>query len=288
MILVVGATGSLGGRIARGVLELGRPLQILVRPGSSHGPLVDAGAAPIFGDLKNRESLDLACRGVDTVITTAISLGRGIDDTIESVDLAGNRDLVLAATQAGVRHFIFMSALGASPDSLNPFMAAKAATEGALGRSGMTWTILAPNAFMDVWLAAVVAAPAVAGREVVYVGSGARRHSFVHSNDVVAFALAAIDHPAAANRYLPIGGPEAISIRDAVRTFERVLGRPVPQRGVVPGAEVPGLPPYMAEMLAMQDAFDSPMEMASTAQEFGIRLTSVGDWAAGLVPVAVG
>ena len=43
----------------------------------------------------------------------------------------------------------------------------------------------------------------------------------------------------------------------------------------------------MGEMLAGQDSFDSPMEMADTAAEFGVRLTSVEEWAAGLVPVGV-
>ena len=288
MILVVGSTGSLGGQITRGLLAQGRAVRILVRPGSDFRPLVEADAIPVFGDLKERASLDVACRGIDTVITTAISLGRGAGDTIESVDRDGNRNLVLAAAEAGVRRFIFTSALGASPDSPNPFMAAKAATEAALGMSGLTWTILAPNAFMDVWLAAVVAGPVLAGREVVYVGSGARRHSFVHSRDVAAFALAALDNPAAANRYLPIGGPAPISIRDAIGIFERVTGRSIPHRGVNPGDEVPGLPAFMAEMLAGQDSFDSPMEMADTAAEFGVRLTSVEEWAAGLVPVGVG
>ncbi len=288
MILVVGSTGSLGGQITRGLLGQHRPVRILVRQGSGYQPLVDAGAAPVLGDLKDRRSLDLACRGIDTLMTTAISIGRGGADTIETVDLAGNRSLVAAAAEAGVRHFIFTSMLGVAPDSPNPFVAAKAATEAALRSAGMAWTILAPNAFMDIWLAAVVAGPALAGREVVYVGSGARRHSFVHSRDVAAFALAAVDHPAAANRYLPIGGPEALSIRDAVATFERVLGQSIPQRGVAPGAVVPGLPPFMAEMLATQDTFDSPMEMAATAQEFGVRLTSVEEWAPRMMPVAVG
>jgi hypothetical protein len=44
----------------------------------------------------------------------------------------------------------------------------------------------------------------------------------------------------------------------------------------------------MAQLLAGLDAFESPMEMDSTAQEFGVRLTSVADWAADLIPVAVG
>ena len=289
MILVVGATGSLGGQITRGLLGRDRSIRILVRPGSGYQPLVDAGAVPVIGDLKDRRSLDLACRGIDTVVTTAISLGRGVGDTIETVDLAGNRNLVAAAAEAGVRHFIFTSALGAAPDSPNPFMAAKAATEATLLSAGMTWTILAPNAFMDVWLAAVVAGPALAGGEVVYVGSGARRHSFVHSRDVAAFALAAIDNPAAVNRYLPIGGPEPLSIRDAVDVFERVLGRRDSTADRRPGSErarpaaAHGGDAGDAGHLRLADGDGSRI-----AAEFGVHLTSVEEWASQMVPVAVG
>jgi uncharacterized protein YbjT (DUF2867 family) len=284
MILVVGATGSLGGRTARGLLERGHPVRALVRSSAAHTALAAMGAEPVMGDLTDRPSLDRACEGVDTVLTTAISLGRGPDDTVEAVDLAGNRSLVDAAAAAGVRHFVFVSALGASTNSPDAFMRAKAATEATLRSSGMAWTILAPNAFMDVWLSAVVAGPALAGREVVYVGSGSRRHAFVHSADVVAFALAAVEAPAARNRYLPIGGPAAFSIVDAVGVFERVLGRQVPHRGVAPGTPILDLPAVMSDMLALQDAFDSPVDMGPLAAEFGIHQTSVEAWAEGLVP----
>ncbi len=287
MILVAGSTGMLGGQITRGLIDKGRRVRILVRPNSDHRSLVVSGALPVVGDLKDRLSLDIACRDVDTVITTAISIGRGPDDTIESVDLAGNRNLIEAAVAAGVRQFVFTSALGAAPDNPNPFMAAKGATEALLQSTSMPWTILAPNAFMDVWLAAVVAAPILAERDVVYVGSGARHHSFVHSRDVAAFALAALDHPKAMNRYLPIGGPEPMSILETIATFERLLGREVPHRGVIPGEPVPGLPPYMWELLAGLDAFELAMEMGGIAAEFGVRLTSLESWVEELVPVAI-
>ena len=73
MILVVGATGYLGGMITRRLLAQGREVRVLVRPGSDYRPLVEAGVAPALGDLRQRDTLDVACRGVDTVITTAIA-----------------------------------------------------------------------------------------------------------------------------------------------------------------------------------------------------------------------
>ena len=64
MILILGSTGTLGGIITRRLLAEGKPVRILVRPGSNYQPLVDLGAQPVIGDLKDRASLDAACQGV--------------------------------------------------------------------------------------------------------------------------------------------------------------------------------------------------------------------------------
>src|SRR3954454_15187016 len=120
MILVVGATGMLGGMITRQLLAQGQPVRILVRSRSDYQPLVDAGATPVLGDLKDPASLARACSGVDTIITTANSGFRGGEDTVETVDLQGNRNLIDAARAAGVRQFIFVSTLLADPNSQVP------------------------------------------------------------------------------------------------------------------------------------------------------------------------
>src|SRR4051812_1503145 len=100
MILVVGSTGMLGGRIARRLLEQGRDVRILVRPTSDHARLVAAGAKPVIGDLKDPASVRRAVDGVDTVITTANSAQRGGEDNVENVDLHGNAALIDAAGDA--------------------------------------------------------------------------------------------------------------------------------------------------------------------------------------------
>src|SRR5690606_259457 len=85
MILVVGATGALGGMIARDLLVRGEAVRVLVRPGSEYGPLLELGAQPVMGDLKDPASLARACAGVGTVISTANSAGRGGADTPDTV-----------------------------------------------------------------------------------------------------------------------------------------------------------------------------------------------------------
>lgn len=273
MQLVVGATGRLGGRIAADLLGRGASVRALVRQPSQGEALRAAGAEIVVGDLRDPASLAAACRGVETVITTANSARRGGGDNVETVDLHGTRSLIDAAKAAGVRHFIYTSVLGADPNHPAPFMAAKGTNNAYLQASGIRWTILAPNAFFESWPHVVVGAPALAGEPIVIVGEGRRRHTFVAEGDVAAFALAAVDRSAAFNRVIPIGGPDALSWRDVVAIYERVLGRPLEVRSVGPGEAVPALPPAVVPLLAGMDTFESVFDTQAVAREFGVTLT---------------
>jgi uncharacterized protein YbjT (DUF2867 family) len=265
-------------------LEQGKDVRILVRHNSpseqlakegratSTEDLVEAGAEPVYGDLRDRASLDAALEGIETVITTANSVGRGGEDNPQSVDLEGNRSLIEAAREAGVEHFVFVSSLGADPDHPVPFMRGKGQSEASLRESGMDYTILAPTPYMEVWVAAVVGMPVSQGRPVTLVGEGRRRHSFVSDRDVAAFAVAAVENPAARNAYLAIGGPEALSWRDVVETYERVLERSIPVEFVKMGEPMP-LPEPMPSILAGMETYDSSIEMEEIASTFDVTLT---------------
>jgi uncharacterized protein YbjT (DUF2867 family) len=287
MILVVGATGVVGGMITRRLLDEDKEVRILVRRDSpssqlvqqglatSAEALIESGAHPVHGDLRDRASLDAALEGVDTVISTANSAGRGGADNPQSVDLEGNRNLIEAAREAGVGRFVFVSLIGADPDHPSPFVRAKAQSEAALRESGLEYTIIAPTAYMEFWVAMVVGMPALQGQPVTLVGEGRRRHSFVSNRDAAAFAVAALDHQAARNEYLAIGGPQPLSWLDVVATYERVLGRSIPVEFVAMGEPVPGLPDPMPEMMAGMETYDTAIEMEETSRAFGVPLTTL-------------
>jgi NADH dehydrogenase len=285
-VLVVGATGDLGGLIARGLLDQGRDVRILVREGSSYDTLVAAGAKAVVGDLKEPDSLSSACDGVESVVTTANSIGRSGADTIESVDLNGNRNLVDAAEAAGVRRFLFTSALGADAQSPVDFLRAKAETEQRLHASGMVHTILQPNLYMEIWIPAVVGGAALGGGQVTLVGEGHRKHSFISRSDVGHYAVAALDHKEAEGQTLALGGPEGLSWRDVVAAFERELGREITVNTVPPGEPVPGLPPMMSGLLAAMDGYDSIIEMTEPAATYGVTPTSLDEFVHGFVGAA--
>jgi uncharacterized protein YbjT (DUF2867 family) len=288
MVLLVGATGRLGSRIARTLLSKGVGVRALCRPASAHAPLKRLGAEIAFGDLRDPASLAAACAGIGTVLTTANTARRAGDDTVAAVDRQGTSDLIDAAASAGVRHFIYVSVLNASEQSPVPFMAAKGENERRLRESGMPWTILAPNLFMDSWVTQVVGQPALSGRPVTLIGEARTRHTFVAEHDVAEFATAVVNNHLAANRRLAIGGPEALTWRDVVATYERVLGRPLEIRFEPPGQTVGTLPVAVQPLLAAMDRFETDFDTRTIASEFGVSLSPFEPWVRASVAAAQG
>ncbi len=279
MILVVGATGLLGDTIARRLLEEGRTMRILVRPASDYGALVAAGATAVIGDLKDPASLTRACDGVQTIVTTANAAFRGGADTFTTVDDEGNANLIRAAVAAGVTRFVFTSVFGSHPDSPSPLLRAKGLTEQRLRASGLPFTIIQPDTYMDVLIPMIVGPAVNQGQPVTLVGEGRRRHSFVAMRDVTALHLAALDRPEAIGQAIPIGGAEPVSWRDIVATIELELGRTIPIETIPVGGRLPGLPDLVNGVMTSLEMYDSPIDPHETATNYGVEPTSIQAWA---------
>jgi uncharacterized protein YbjT (DUF2867 family) len=281
VILVVGATGMLGGVIFRRLLERGEEVRALVRDDASERALREAGAQTARGDLRDAASLANACDGISTLITTANSAARGGEDNVDTVDLEGNLNLIEAASRAGVQHFVFLSAEGEDPESPVPFLRAKGIASARLRESGMAYTVLVPNLYMDVWIPLVILAPVASGRPITLVGEGARKHYLVAVDDVAGFAVAAVRSEGARNRDLLLGGPEALSWRAVISTFERVHGVTLEVESIEPGQPMPGFPEAVSGLMAGIETYDSPEPMPAAEAEttFGVRLTSLEEFA---------
>lgn len=285
MILVIGGTGILGGIITFRLLEEGKSVRVLLRHNSpaeaaakggmatSPKSLIDAGAKPVYGDLKQPDSLMEACEGVDVVITTANSAMRGGEDTVDSVDRLGNRNLIEAAKNAGVKQFIFTSFLGASPNNPVPLFQVKAEIEALLMAGELPYTILSPNFYMESWIGMVVGIPLQAQQPITLVGEGKRQHSLISVVDVASFAVAAIDHPRAINQKLILGGPEPLTWRGIVQAFESALGHELPLNFIGMGEPIQGLPEIVSPVLTAMETYDSPIPMKGITGAFGVQLT---------------
>jgi NADH dehydrogenase len=277
MILVAGATGMVGGLIVDGLLDQGNSVRALVRSCNSAASITARGAQTAMGDLKDPASLQRACEAVDVVITTANSASRGGDDNPQTVEEQGNRNLVDAARAAGVRQFVFTSALGSDLNSPVPFLRGKAIAEQYLKDSGLNYTILMPNLFMEIWCPNIVGQAVRAGQPVTLIGQGTRKHSMISAADVASYAVAAAGNERAYNRVLVLGGPQPVTWHDVVAAHERVLGRQIEVRHIPTGEPLPGYPDFISGFMNLLESYDSIIQMDSLANEFGVRQVSLDE-----------
>ena len=234
MILLCGATGALGGRIAARLADRGTPLRVLVRPTSDSQVLEGLGAEVVRGDLRDRSSLTAATAGVDTVITTVTAIGRllagGEKTTIEATDGVGTRNLVEAAERARVTRFVFISYAGVSGRQRFPIARAKWAAEERLRASRMREVIVRPDAFQEIWISPLVQLDWERGRVTIF-GKGENAQPYVATDDAAdataRWALA--DDPP---RLVEFGGPEPLTRRQVVDGIEVALGRRLSRRHV--------------------------------------------------------
>ncbi|AHG89765.1 NmrA family protein [Gemmatirosa kalamazoonensis] len=287
MILVVGATGILGGEICRRLTERGESVRGLVRATSRRETverLTSIGVETVEGDLRDRASLDRACDGVDAVITTATTtLSRQPGDGVVTTDQNGQLALVDAARGAGVRRFVYVSYSGNFDDD-EALTRAKRTVERAVRESGMTYTILRPSVFMDIWLSPALGFDYGAGRVTVF-GSGEAPISWISLGDVAEFAVRAVREPAADNAVIELGGPEALCPNDVVRIFEETAGRPfqverVPEEALraKQAAATEELDRAFATLMVGFTGGD-PIPMDETLRRFPATLTTVRDYA---------
>ena len=228
MNLIVGATGILGSEICRLLATQGEAVRGLVRATSDPekvARLKNVGVDAVVGDLKDRGSLDAACRGAKTVTSTASStLSRQDGDSIESVDLQGQLNLIDAAEAGGVHHFVLISFPNIDVDF--PLQRAKRSVEDRLRRSRMTYTILQPTCFAEVWLSPALGFDPENAKATVY-GAGHNKMSWISVQDVARFAVAALDERRAPNATIKLGGPDDLSPLEAVRLAEQTLGKSI-------------------------------------------------------------
>ncbi len=229
MILLVGGTGNLGGRIARHLATRGLTFRALVRPDTDAGELGNLAAMIVRGDLRDAPSLRPAVEGIETVISSAHSLDRIMagrrDVTIRDVDRDGYRNLVTAAEEAGVQRFVFLSFPGAILASHTPFADAKLATERRLHDSRMREVIIRPDAYQEQWLAPERRFDWQRGTVTIF-GSGEGRAAFVGMEDVAEAVVRLAIHSDPPS-LVELGGPEAVSRNELVAAFEQRLGRPI-------------------------------------------------------------
>ena len=281
MILVTGATGFVGPHIVHALRAEGRQVRVLVREETDTTRLATWGCELAVGDMTDAASLERAVEGCDAVVhLVAILTGKPAE--FERVMTVGTRDLVAAASAAGVRRFVLMSALGTTEETkeLVPYYRSKWEMEQTVKSSGLEHVIFRPSFIFAEDGGALAQFRKIAKLAPVtpIPGPGTQQIQPIWVEDVAAYFAASIDKAESANRTFELGGPDVVSWNEFWARLKESLGTKRPSIHLPFGLmrlqaaileRLPN-PPVTRDQVKMLQAADNVVTNDDAPRTFGI------------------
>lgn len=215
MILVTGASGNVGSRLVRRLVEAGVRTRALVRRADAGAELERLGVDVVVGTFDDGDALRRAAHGAERLYLVSPAGADGM--------VAEQVAVVEAARAEGVRHVVKQSSIGADLDTDASIVAAHRRIEEAIEGSGMSWTHLRPHWFMqnELGQAGTIAA------DGVFYAPDVTAISMIHVDDVASAAAHVLTSDGHEGEAYVLTGPEAVSYAEAADVYSRVLGREV-------------------------------------------------------------
>lgn len=241
MILVLGATGSTGGEVARQLIAAGITPRLLVRS-RTKAAAFDGKADIVEGEIENPVALSRALAGVEKLyLVSAGAEGPRLETTV-----------IDAAKQSGVQHVVKLSVITAEDPKLS-YARWHHKSEQHLLSSGLPWTMLRPGNFH---VNALSWAPTIKAHGAFYLPTGTGRWSSIDPADIAAVAVKALTTPGHEGKAYVLTGSESLSGADYAAKLSTVLQRSVtfvdvPEAAARDGMAKAGMP--AAELDALMD-----------------------------------
>ena len=245
MILVTGGTGTTGSEIIKRLAEAGaKQVRALVRNPEKAAFIREAGVETIEGDFERPETLGAALEGVERALLLTAP---------DPLTVEHQRGFIDAAKRAGTRHVVKLSAIGADAGAPEGIGKWHGQAEDELKASGLAWTMIQPNAFMQNLLGQ---ARTIAEEGAIYQPVGDGRTSFVDARDIAAVAAKVLVEDGHEGKSYVVTGPEALSYAEIAEKLSAATGRPVKYVSITPeafrkGALAAGLPEWLVDALGV-------------------------------------
>ena len=245
MILVTGATGTVGREVVTQLLAVGHPVRGMTRNPSQ--AKMDARVEVVKGDFAAPETLKKAVEGVERVFSLTFGPQTGTHE----------RELARAAKKAGVRHIVKLGAMGGDGETRNTIRKWHDEGEQEIKGAGVAWTMLRPGRFMSN---ALQWRESISRQGKVFSNYGEGKLPSVHPRDIAAVAVRALTTHGHEGKTYHLTGPEALSIGDEVAILSNVLGRrieyvPISDEAARKEMERAGMPPFLIDALLPFAAF---------------------------------
>lgn len=224
MILITGATGTVGSKVFKRLSVGGVAIRAMTRnlAKAAGNPLPDVEF--VQGDFDDVESVRRACEAVEKAFLLTNSTERAEEQQIT---------FARVARESGVRHVVKLSQLHADEKSPGRFLRYHAAVEKAIRASGVTFTFLRPNLFMQGLLNF---RDSIRGKSAFFVPAGDARISAVDVRDLADVAVAALTTSAHNNKSYALTGPAALTFTDMAQQLSKAVGRTITFVDVPPEA----------------------------------------------------
>lgn len=217
MILVIGATGNTGKELVARLTSRGIPVRAMTRrPDTARALPGFEKAEVVYGEPAEPESLAAAFAGVEKVMLVSPSVP-GWEDL--------RRNLFDAVRNSGVKHVVYLSVMGVSPQEPASSMRHHFQGEREIEQFGLAYTHLRANSFMQNFVAFY--APTIIASGAFYQCTGNARMAMIDTRDLADAALGVLTSAGHEGKTYELTGPEALNYTEAAARLSAAIGRAV-------------------------------------------------------------
>ena len=221
MILVTGATGTIGSHVVSSLLEQNAAVRVFVRDADKARAVFRNTVDIVPGDLRDASAVSVALTGVEKIFLNSPSLAGFVDL---------QRPFIDAADAAGVGHVVRLSVVGAAPNATTSYGRGHFVLDEHLKVSTLGWTILQPNGFMQNLLSNVETIKAGA----IYASAGDGHVAMIDARDIAEVAASILTTGGHTGESLVLTGDDAVTYRDVAAVFASELDHEVQYVDVPP------------------------------------------------------
>ena len=215
MILITGATGKTGSATAKSLGEKGETFRALIRNEEKKEGLESLGGEVVIGSIENTDVVNQSMQGVKTVLVLLPN---------SESQLALEKQLVDSAKQAGVERIVKMSSIEATPDATSPIPKLHLESEEYIKQSGLAWTMIKPNFYMQNLLAS---AGTIKDQGKIFLPMGEGKTGMIDTTDVGKVIAKVLSEDGHESMNHEITGPEILSFYEVAEIFSKALGKQV-------------------------------------------------------------
>jgi uncharacterized protein YbjT (DUF2867 family) len=254
MILITGATGKTGSAAVQELSNRNIPFRVLIRNEDKQNQITDIGGEVIIGAIEDDAALNQAMEGVQKALVL-------LPNSEQQLFL--EKKVVDAALEANVQHIVKMSSMEAVPEATSPIPKLHMQSENYIKNSGMNWTMIKPNFFMQNLLGS---GKTIVEQNKFFLPMGEGKAGMIHTKDVGTVIAKVLSEDGHEGKNYEVTGPEILSFHDVAEIFSKVLGKKVDYINV----PIDEYKKTLSQFLTNQWHLDSVIDLFKDIAEGGI------------------